>query len=83
MNLEHPFLIYGLCKQVGVPLEDSEAWIHLIKAIMVNKDKPKEVYNSGNEPFDEDELRAYQSRFGIPIDTQEEAGKSSTQPPPP
>ena len=40
MNLGHPFLIYGLCKQVGVPLEDNEAWIHPIKAIMVKKDKP-------------------------------------------
>ena len=25
MNLEHPFLIYYLCKQAGVPLEDNEA----------------------------------------------------------
>ena len=40
MNLGHPFLIYGLCKQDGVPLEDNEAWIHLIKVIMVKKDKP-------------------------------------------
>ena len=73
MNLEHPFLIYGLCKQVGVPLEDNEAWIHPIKVIMVKKDKPgvrrpKEAYDSGNEPSDEDELRAYQSRFGIRVD---------------
>ena len=37
MNLGHPFLIYGLCKQVGVPLEDNEAWIHPIK---VKEDKP-------------------------------------------
>ena len=64
MNLGHPFLIYGLCKQAGVPLEDNEAWIHLIKAIMVKKDKlsvprPKEVYDSSNEPSDEDKLRAY------------------------
>ena len=64
MNLGHPFLIYGLCKQVGVPLEDNETWIHPIKAIMVKKDKsgvprPEEVYDSGNEPFDEDELREY------------------------
>ena len=62
MNLGHPFLIYGLCKQVGVPLEDNEAWIHSIKAVMVKKDKPGEprlekVYDSGNEPSDEDELR--------------------------
>ena len=35
MNLQHPFLIYGLSKQVGVPLEDNEAWIYPIKAIMV------------------------------------------------
>ena len=64
MNLGHPFLIYSLCKQVGVLLEDNEAWIHLIKAIMVKKDKPcvprpEEVYDSGNEPSNEDELRAY------------------------
>ena len=64
MNLGHPFLIYGLCKQAGVPLEDNEAWIHPIKAIMVKKDKSsvprqKEVYDSGNEPFDENELKAY------------------------
>ena len=25
MNLGHPFLIYGLCKNTGVPLEDNEA----------------------------------------------------------
>ena len=83
MNLEHPFLIYGLCKQAKVPLEDNEAWIHPIKAIMVKKDKPgvprpEEVYDSGNEPFNEDELRAYQSRFGILVGTQGEAEQSST-----
>ena len=63
MNLGHPFLIYCLCKQVGLPLEDNEAWIHSIKAIMVKKDKqgvprPDEVYDLGNEPSNEDELRA-------------------------
>ena len=25
MNLEHPFLIYGMCKNARVPLEDNEA----------------------------------------------------------
>ena len=40
MNLGHPFLIYGMCKQVGVPMKDNEAWIHPIKANMVKKDKP-------------------------------------------
>ena len=78
MNLGHPFLIYGLCKQARVSLEDKEAWIHPIKAIIVKKDKtgvprPKEVYDSRNEPSNEDELIAYQSRFGIPIGTQGEA----------
>ena len=39
---------------------------------MVKKDKsgvpsPEEVYDSGNEPSDKDELREYQSRFGIPV----------------
>ena len=88
MNLGHPFLIYGLCKQVGVPLEDNEAWIHLIKVIMVKKDKPgvprpEEVYDSSNEPSDEDDLREYQSMFGIPVGAKGEAGQSSTQPLPP
>ena len=88
MNLMHPFMIYGLCKQDRVPLEDNEAWIHSIKVIMVKKDKPgvprpEEVYDSGNEPSDEDELRAYPFRFWILVGTQGEAGQSSTQPPPP
>ena len=88
MNLGHPFLIYGLCKQVGVPLEDNEAWIYLIKAIIVKKDKTgvprlEEVYDSSNEPSDKDDLRAYRSRFGIPVGAQGEAKKSSTQPLPP
>ena len=39
MNLGHHFLIYGLYKQAGVPLEDNEGWIHPIKAIIVKKDK--------------------------------------------
>ena len=48
--------------------------MHPIKVIMVNKYKPgvprpEEVYDSGNEPSNEDELRAYQSRFGIPVGT--------------
>ena len=74
MNLGHSFLIFGLCKKVGVHLEDNEVWIHPIKAISIKKDKqgmprPEEVYDSGNEPSYEDELRAYQSRFGIPVGT--------------
>ena len=57
MNRRHPFLIYGLCKNVGVPLEDNEAWIHSIKAIVVKRDKPSiprfnAVYDSGHEPSD-------------------------------
>ena len=83
MNLERPFLIYDLCKQAGVPLKDNEAWIHPIKEIMVKKDKhgvprPKEVYDSSNEPSDEDDLRAYQSMFGISASAQCEVGQSST-----
>ena len=30
MNLGHPFLIFGLCKKAGEPLEHNEAWIHPI-----------------------------------------------------
>ena len=61
MNLGHLFLIYGLCKLAGVPLEDNKAWIHSIKAIMVKRDKPsipcpEAMYDLGNEPSDEDEL---------------------------
>ena len=66
-----------------MPFEDNEACIHLIKAIMVKKDKPgvprlEVVYDSGNEPSDEDDLRAYQSRFGISAGAQGEAWQSST-----
>ena len=88
MNLGHPFLIYGLCKLAGVPLENNEAWIHLIKAIMVKRDKPgvlipEGMHDSGNEPSDEDEdeLREYQARFDLPVDPQGDAGPSSTIPP--
>ena len=40
MNLGHPFLIYGLWKKAGMPLEANEAWIHPIKDIVVKKNKP-------------------------------------------
>ena len=88
MNLRHPFLIYGLYKKAGVPLEDNEAWINPIKVIMVKKDKssiprPEEVYDSSNEPSNEDNHRAYQSMFGILVGAQGEAEQSSTQPLPP
>ena len=88
MNLRHPFLIYGLCQKVGVQLESNEAWINPIKAIVVKKNKssvprPKEVYDSGNEPSDKEELRAYQSRYGMREDDQRDARESSTQSPPP
>ena len=53
-------------------LEDNESWIHPIKEIMVKRDKlgvtrPEAMYDSGNEPSDEDELREYRARFGLPI----------------
>ena len=46
---------------------------HPIKAITIKKDKHgvprlKEVYDSGNEPSDEDNLQEYQSKFGLPVD---------------
>ena len=67
---------------------DNEAWIHPIKAIIVKKDKQslprlEEVYNSGNKPSNEDDLRSYYSRFGIPVGAQGEVGQSSTQSLPP
>ena len=75
-------------KKVGVTLKDNEAWIHPIKAISVKKDKPgvprpKEVYDSGNEPLDEEDLKANQTRFGIRDDVSREVRQSSTVPPPP
>ena len=87
MNLEHPFLIYGLCKKARVPLEDNEAWIHPIKAIIVKKNKSsvpqsEVVYDSGHEPSDEEELITYQTLFGMCEETPVEAGQPSTTPPP-
>ena len=88
MNLGHPFLIFGLCKKVGATLEDNEAWIHPIKAISVKKDKPgmprpEEIYDLGNEPSDEEELRAYQTRFGSLGYGTMPRGRSDNLPPPP
>ena len=88
MNLGHPFLIYDMCKKAGVPLEDNEAWIHPIKAIVVKKNKlgvprPEEVYDSEHEPFHEEELKAYQTLFGMRGDENRDVGQSSTQPPAP
>ena len=88
MNLGHPFLIFGLCKQSGVPLDDNEAWLHPIKAISVKRDtpgvpRPEGVYDSGHESSDEDELHDYQARYGSLGDTQGDIGQSSSPPPPP
>ena len=88
MNLGHPFLIFGLCKQAGVPLDYNEARLHPIKAISVKRDtpgvpQPEGVYDSGHEPSDEDELPDYQTRFGFLGDTQDDIGQSSSHPPPP
>ena len=89
MNLGHPFLIYGLCKNARVPLEDNEARIHPIKAIVIKKDKSgvpqfDVVYDSGHELSDEEELTAYQTLFGMREETPGEAGQLfTTHPPPP
>ena len=88
MNLGHPFLIFGLYKRAGVPLEDNEAWLHPIKAIFAKRDKPgvprpEGVYDSGHEPSDEDELHDYQARYGSLGDPQGDIGQSSSHPPPP
>ena len=88
MNLGHPFLIYGLCKQAGVPLDDNEAWLHPIKGISVKRDRPvvprpEGVYDSSHEPSNEDELHDYQASFGLLGDPQGDIGQSSSHPPPP
>ena len=88
MNLGHPFLIFCLCKRAEVPLDDNEAWLHPIKAILVKRDKsgvprPEEAYDSGHEPSDEDELHDYQARYGPLGDPQGDIGQSSSHPPPP
>ena len=88
MNSGHPFLIYGLCKRAGVPLDDNEAWLHPIKAISVKRDKPsvprpEGVYDSGHEPSDEDEFHDYLARFGLLGDPHGDIWQSSSHPPPP
>ena len=88
MNLGHPFLIFGLCKRAGVPLDDNEAWLHPIKAISVKQDKPgvprpKGAYDSSHEPSDENDLHDYQARYGALGHPQGDIGQSSSHPPPP
>ena len=70
-----------------MPLESNEDWIHPIKATIVKKNKlsvprPDEVYDFGNEPSEEEELRVYQTKFGMREYEKREVGLSSTQPPP-
>ena len=88
MNLGHHFLIFGLCKRAGVPLDDNEVWLHPIKAISVKRDtpgvpQPEEPYDFGHEPSDEDELYEFLARYGSLGDPQGDIGQSSTHPPPP
>ena len=71
-----------------MPLDDNEAWLHLIKAISVKQDKPgvprpKWTNDSGHEPSDEEELHEYKACFGLLSDPQGDIGQSSTHPPPP
>ena len=71
-----------------MPLKDNEAWIHPIKAIVVKKNKlgvpkPDEVYDSRHEPSDEDELKAYQTLFGMREGEHRDVGQSTIHPPPP
>ena len=66
-----------------MPLEDNEVWIHPIKAIVVKKDKPsvhrsEAVYESGHEPWDEEELIAYQTLYGMRKETPGKASQPST-----
>ena len=86
MNLGHPFPIFSLCKRVGVPLDENEAWLHPIKAISVKRDtpgvpRPEGVYDSGHEPSDDDELHDYQARYGSLGDPQGDISQSSSHPP--
>ena len=62
-----------------MPLDDNEAWLHPIKAILVKRDKPgvprpEGTYASGHEPSDEDELHDYQALFGLLGDPQGDIG---------
>ena len=55
---------------------------------MVKCDKPgvpcpNAMYDSSNEPSDEDELQEYQARFGHLVDCKGDAGQASSHPPPP
>ena len=88
MNLGHPFLIYRLYMKARVPLTSNEVWILQIKVIVVKKNKlgvlrPKGVYDSGNVPLDEEELRAYQAIYKGGDEERGEVGQFSSQPPPP
>ena len=71
-----------------MPLNDTETWLHPIKAISVKRDtpgvsRPEGAYDSGHEPSDEDELHEYQARYGSLGDPQGDIGQSSSHPPPP
>ena len=73
MNLGHPFLIFGLCKRAGVPLDDNEAWLHPIKAIDIGQSsshpppppsqQPREAAPSSPSPDLEDPVLSLTERF--------------------
>ena len=70
-----------------MPLESNEAWIHPITTIVVKKNKssvprPEGVYDSENEPSNNEELRVYQDLYGGRHDERGEVGQYSTKPPP-
>ena len=51
-----------------MPLDDNEAWLHPIKAILVKRDKPgvpqpEGTYDSGHAPSEEDKLHDYQAHW--------------------
>ena len=69
-------------------LASDEAWINPIKAIVAKKNKsgvprPEGMYDSGHEPSNEEEVRAYQAMEEMRDEEIREAGQSSTNSPPP
>ena len=86
-NLGYPFLIYQLCKNVGIEISNQEEWFHLIKAIQVKKKgkgplpQPEGNIDSRHEATSEEEEEEENEEEALePIHHHEEESSTSHHP---
>ena len=86
-NLGYPFLIYQLCKNVGVEISNQEEWFHVIKSIQMKKKgkgtlpQPEGNIDSEDEATSEEEEEKEDEEGALkPIHHHEEESSTSHHP---